>query len=137
MKFGSFVFLTLSFFLGHVCALAQVMNAQQQQTSVAAPCRVELQEISKVFARRFSQQAWFSRNPSVVADLFAPTYLVHDIGDRKQLPNLRTNKGSPSRSGKTGRSRKQSTIRSLKVTWLPPQAARAPLLTGIRANQIT
>jgi len=31
MKFGSFVFLTLSFFSGHACALAQVMNAQQQQ----------------------------------------------------------------------------------------------------------
>ncbi len=85
MKFGSFVFLTLSFFLGHVSAVAQSINAQQQQSPVPAPCRGELQETNKVLARRFYEQVWFSRNPSVVHDLFEPTYLVHDIGDRKAV----------------------------------------------------
>jgi predicted SnoaL-like aldol condensation-catalyzing enzyme len=83
MKFGSFVFLTLTFFLGDVCAIAQVMNAQQQQAPFPAPCRGELQETNKALARRFYEQVWFSRNPSVVDEFFAPTYVAHDIGDRK------------------------------------------------------
>ncbi len=50
--------------------------------SVPALCG-ELQEKNKALARRFYEQIWFSRNLTVVDDLVAPTYIVHDVGDRK------------------------------------------------------
>jgi predicted SnoaL-like aldol condensation-catalyzing enzyme len=43
----------------------------------------EEQERNKALARRFYEQVWFSRHLSAVDDLVAPTYVVHDIGDRK------------------------------------------------------
>ena len=43
----------------------------------------ELEEQNKASARRFYEQVWFSRNMSAVDELFAPTYIAHDIGDRK------------------------------------------------------
>lgn len=43
----------------------------------------ELQEQNKALARRFYEQVWFSRNLSAVDELVAPTYVAHDIGDRK------------------------------------------------------
>lgn len=42
-----------------------------------------LEEKNKSLARRFYEQVWFSRNLAVVDELFAPTYVAHDIGDRK------------------------------------------------------
>ena len=42
-----------------------------------------LEERNKALARRFYEQVWFSRNLHVVDELVAPTYTVHDIGDRK------------------------------------------------------
>ena len=42
-----------------------------------------LEEKNKSLARRFYEQVWFSRNLAVVDDIFAPTYVAHDIGDRK------------------------------------------------------
>jgi predicted SnoaL-like aldol condensation-catalyzing enzyme len=43
----------------------------------------ETEEANKALARRFYEQVWFARNPSAVDELFAPTYIAHDIGDRK------------------------------------------------------
>src|SRR5688572_9693 len=43
----------------------------------------EIEEQNKALARRFYEQVWFSRNMSAVDELFAPTYIAHDIGDRK------------------------------------------------------
>src|SRR5688500_16665835 len=43
----------------------------------------EVEEQNKALARRFYEQVWFSRNMSAVDELFAPTYIAHDTGDRK------------------------------------------------------
>jgi predicted SnoaL-like aldol condensation-catalyzing enzyme len=43
----------------------------------------ETEEANKALARRFYEQIWFARNPSAVDELFAPTYIAHDIGERK------------------------------------------------------
>jgi predicted SnoaL-like aldol condensation-catalyzing enzyme len=50
-----------------------VANAQSQQ------------ETNKALARRFYEQVWFSNNPAVVDELFAPTYVANDVGDRKGI----------------------------------------------------
>lgn len=41
------------------------------------------EEGNKALARRFYEQVWFSNNPAVVDELFAPNYVANDIGDRK------------------------------------------------------
>jgi len=43
----------------------------------------EIEEQNKALARRFYEEAWFKNNPGVVDELFAPTYIAHDIGNRK------------------------------------------------------
>lgn len=43
----------------------------------------QVEETNKRLARRFYEQVWFSRNPAVVDELFAPEYIAHDTGDRK------------------------------------------------------
>lgn len=43
----------------------------------------ETEENNKALARRFYEEVWFKRNPTAVDELVAPTYIVHDIGDRK------------------------------------------------------
>ena len=48
-----------------------IRDAQQQE------------ETNKMLARRFYEQVWFSNNPAVVDELFAPTYVATDIGNRK------------------------------------------------------
>lgn len=45
----------------------------------------EAEETNKALARRFYEQVWFSNNPAAVDELVAPTYFVHDIGDRKNV----------------------------------------------------
>src|SRR5215204_5090048 len=45
----------------------------------------EIEEANKAAARRFYEQVWFSNHPEVVDELVAPTYFVHDIGDRKNV----------------------------------------------------
>ena len=49
--------------------------------SIAYPGEVE--ENNKALARRFYEEVWFKRNMSAVDELFAPTYVAHDTGDRK------------------------------------------------------
>ena len=43
----------------------------------------EIEEQNKALARRFYEEVWFKNNPAVVDELVAPTYVAHDIGDRK------------------------------------------------------
>jgi predicted SnoaL-like aldol condensation-catalyzing enzyme len=43
----------------------------------------EVEEQNKALARRFYEEVWFKNNPGVVDELVAPTYIAHDIGDRK------------------------------------------------------
>jgi predicted SnoaL-like aldol condensation-catalyzing enzyme len=43
----------------------------------------EVEEQNKALARRFYEEVWFSRNLAAVDELVAPTYVAHDIGDRK------------------------------------------------------
>ena len=43
----------------------------------------EIEEQNKALARRFYEEVWFKNNPAVVDEIVAPTYIAHDIGDRK------------------------------------------------------
>jgi predicted SnoaL-like aldol condensation-catalyzing enzyme len=43
------------------------------------------EEANKALARRFYEEVWFSHNPAAVDELVAPTYFVHDTGDRKNV----------------------------------------------------
>jgi len=43
------------------------------------------EEQNKAIARRFYEQVWFSRNMDAVDEIFAPTYIAHDTGDRKGI----------------------------------------------------
>ena len=44
-----------------------------------------VQEKNKTLAREFYEQVWFSKNTDKVFDLVADKYVVHDIGDRKNV----------------------------------------------------
>jgi predicted SnoaL-like aldol condensation-catalyzing enzyme len=76
-----------SCFVSLVIALLSITSSSAAQTSGsdrAAGARDSSQEqTNKALARQFYEQVWFSRNLSAVDDLVAPTYIVHDIGDRK------------------------------------------------------
>lgn len=78
MNYRALVFLALSF----VLSSARATDAQQQSPGPASPS-AEIEENNKALARRFYEQLWFSRNPSVVDELVAPNYVVTDVGDRK------------------------------------------------------
>ena len=43
----------------------------------------EIEEQNKALARRFYEEVWFKNNPAAVDELVAPTYIAHDIGNRK------------------------------------------------------
>lgn len=43
----------------------------------------EIEEQNKALARRFYEEVWFKNNPAAVDEIFAPTYVAHDIGKRK------------------------------------------------------
>lgn len=43
----------------------------------------EIEEQNKALARRFYEEVWFKNNPAAVDELVAPTYVAHDIGERK------------------------------------------------------
>jgi len=79
---SSFISLLIISFLSiSISQAAQSSNTEQNRAGVA---RVTSQEqTNKALARQFYEQVWFSRNLSAVDDLVAPTYVVHDIGDRK------------------------------------------------------
>jgi len=77
MRFSVLVFLALSLLLGKVAWATQTSTLKPQ------PAAGEIEERNKALARRFYEQIWFSRNLSAVDELVAPSYVVHDIGDRK------------------------------------------------------
>jgi predicted SnoaL-like aldol condensation-catalyzing enzyme len=76
-----------SYFVGLVIAFLSVPSSSAVQTSGSnRPDGVRnssQEQTNKALARQFYEQVWFSRNLSAVDDLVAPTYVVHDIGDRK------------------------------------------------------
>ncbi len=43
----------------------------------------EIEEQNKALVRRFYEEVWFKNNPAAVDEIFASTYIAHDIGDRK------------------------------------------------------
>jgi predicted SnoaL-like aldol condensation-catalyzing enzyme len=43
----------------------------------------EAEEANKALARRFYEEIWFKNNPAAVDEIVAPTYIVHDTGNRK------------------------------------------------------
>lgn len=43
----------------------------------------EIEEQNKALARRFYEEVWFRNNPAAIDDLVAPSYIAHDIGERK------------------------------------------------------
>ena len=43
----------------------------------------EIEEQNKALVRRFYEEVWFKNNPAAVDEVFAPTYIAHDIGKRK------------------------------------------------------
>lgn len=43
----------------------------------------EIEEQNKALARRFYEEVWFKNNPAAVDEIVAPTYIAHDIGERK------------------------------------------------------
>ena len=43
----------------------------------------EIEEQNKALALRFYEEVWFKNNPAAVDEIFAPTYIAHDIGERK------------------------------------------------------
>ena len=43
----------------------------------------EIEEQNKALVRRFYEEVWFKNNPTVVDEVFASTYVAHDIGKRK------------------------------------------------------
>ncbi len=60
----------------------------QAQDTPPDACNAETEEKNKALARRFYEKVWFSNNPEVVGELFAPEYIAHDIGDRKGITEL-------------------------------------------------
>jgi len=43
----------------------------------------DIEEQNKALARRFYEEVWFKNNPAAIDELVAPTYIAHDIGNRK------------------------------------------------------
>jgi predicted SnoaL-like aldol condensation-catalyzing enzyme len=70
-----------------ICLLAALLTflvaSVSGQDNQAAACSPEIEEQNKALARRLYEQVWFSNNPEVVDEIFAPEYVVHDTGDLK------------------------------------------------------
>jgi predicted SnoaL-like aldol condensation-catalyzing enzyme len=84
MKWGVLMFVIIAL-LGNGSTAAAQVSQSGSRASIAAPPSAEVQERNKALARRFYEQVWFSHNLSAVDELVAPTYVVHDIGDRKAV----------------------------------------------------
>lgn len=72
----------MKMYLATFAFAASITVATHAQSEPAA-CSPEIEEQNKALARRFYEQVWFSNNPEVVDEIFAPEYVAHDIGDRK------------------------------------------------------
>ncbi|MET1259594.1 nuclear transport factor 2 family protein [Flagellimonas sp. DF-77] len=65
-----------------IAAVLCTIEAQAQQDSIAP---VDKTETNKEIARKFYQDLWFTNNTEAYADYVAESYVVHDIGDRKNM----------------------------------------------------
>jgi predicted SnoaL-like aldol condensation-catalyzing enzyme len=82
VKPGFISLLIITLFSLTTTLAAQASDSEQNRP--AGPQGAASQEqTNKALARQFYEQVWFSRNLSAVDNLVAPTYIVHDIGDRK------------------------------------------------------
>ena len=71
-----------------VLFLSLNVSALQDPSASSSPTpetASEIEERNKALALRFYERVWFSKNLDAVDELFAPTYVAHDIGDRKGL----------------------------------------------------
>lgn len=59
------------------------MTIVQAQDPASKTCDSATEEKNKTLARKFYEKVWFSNNPEVVDEIFAPEYIVHDTGDVK------------------------------------------------------
>lgn len=80
---SSFIGLLILTSLSITTAGAAQSSSSEQNRAVVVPATTPQEQTNKALARQFYEQVWFSRNLSAVDDLVAPTYIVHDIGDRK------------------------------------------------------
>ena len=71
---------TITIFLTLMASAGFAQDAPAQPAAAA-----NTQEQNKALARRFYEQVWFSNNPAAVDEIVAPTYVVHDTGDRKNV----------------------------------------------------
>lgn len=69
-------------FLMSVNLVFAVLLVQAQEN---AGCSAETEERNKELARKFYEKVWFSNDPKVVDEIFAPEYVAHDIGERKDI----------------------------------------------------
>ena len=82
MKSG-FISSAMIIFFSITTPLAAQSSNSEQNRAVGVRVATSQEQSNKALARQFYEQIWFSRNLSAVDDLVAPTYVVHDIGDRK------------------------------------------------------
>jgi len=82
VKSGFISLLIITFFSITTTWAAQSFNSGQNR-ALGVRGAASQEQTNKALARQFYEQVWFSRNLSAVDDLVAPTYVVHDIGDRK------------------------------------------------------
>jgi hypothetical protein len=64
----------------HLCAL---LLAAAVCGATASNAQSSDADRNKALARRFYEEVWFKPNLAFVDEVFAPHYVVHDIGDRK------------------------------------------------------
>ena len=80
----------LATWLISILAVAAPLLAQEAATDVGEPSptaseRVSIEERNKAIARAFYQDLWFSKNTDRYDRYVAAQYVVHDIGDDKNL----------------------------------------------------
>ncbi|REJ79370.1 MAG: hypothetical protein DWQ47_01120 [Acidobacteria bacterium] len=77
---------TLMLFSVSILISACIGAFAQESEAPEAPKDSEnpsVEEKNKQLAREFYEKVWFSKNTEAALELFAPEYVVHDIGDRK------------------------------------------------------
>ena len=65
-----------------IAAVLCTIQTLAQQDSIAP---IDKTETNKDIARKFYQDLWFTNNTEAYTDYVAESYVVHDIGDRKNM----------------------------------------------------
>lgn len=76
---------TLFLLIFSIFSFKNNLFSQTPETTRLVPCNKEIEEKNKALARKFYEQVWFTNHPATVNELFAPEYIVHDIGDTKGI----------------------------------------------------